>query len=134
MTNADPQHVRAGGAGGVWRGFHSWRRTRPFWGGLLTALAGLEMFASTRMTLNGLSFHSGSTGLYSLLIPVILLSCGLLLWFSPGQRLFYSIVAMVTTVYSLMGLNLGGFFLGLLLGIIGSALAFAWTPIARPAG
>ncbi|MFI2647045.1 DUF6114 domain-containing protein [Micromonospora fulviviridis] len=132
MTNADPQHVRAGGAGGVWRGFHNWRRTRPFWGGLLTALAGLEMFASTRMTLNGLSFHSGSTGLYSLLIPVILLSCGLLLWFSPGQRLFYSIVAMVTTVYSLMGLNLGGFFLGLLLGIIGSALAFAWTPIARP--
>ncbi|MFG2110477.1 DUF6114 domain-containing protein [Micromonospora chersina] len=134
MTNADPQHVRAGGAGRVWRGFQSWRRTRPFWGGLLTALAGVEMFASTKMTLNGLSFHSGSTGLYSLLIPVILVSCGLLLWFSPGQRLFYSIVAVVTTIYSLMGLNLGGFFLGLLLGIIGSALAFAWTPTARPAG
>ncbi|WP_433315006.1 DUF6114 domain-containing protein [Micromonospora chersina] len=134
MTNADPQHVRAGGAGRVWRSFQSWRRTRPFWGGLLTALAGVEMFASTKMTLNGLSFHSGSTGLYSLLIPVILLSCGLLLWFSPGQRLFYSIVAVVTTIYSLMGLNLGGFFLGLLLGIIGSALAFAWTPTARPAG
>ncbi|GGS03878.1 hypothetical protein GCM10010169_55850 [Micromonospora fulviviridis] len=133
MTNADPQHVRAGGAGRVWRGFQSWRRTRPFWGGLLTALAGVEMFASTKMTLNGLSFHSGSTGLYSLLIPVILVSCGLLLWFSPGQRLFYSIVAVVTTIYSLMGLNLGGFFLGLLLGIIGSALAFAWTPTARPA-
>ncbi|MGW9198625.1 DUF6114 domain-containing protein [Micromonospora chersina] len=132
MTNADPQHVRAGGAGRVWRGFRSWRRTRPFWGGLLIALAGVEMFASTKMTLNGLSFHSGSTGLYSLLIPVILLSCGLLLWFSPGQRLFYSIVAVVTTIYSLMGLNLGGFFLGLLLGIIGSALAFAWTPTARP--
>ncbi|MGW4293590.1 DUF6114 domain-containing protein [Micromonospora chersina] len=134
MTNADPQHVRAGGAGRAWRGFQGWRRTRPFWGGLLTALAGVEMFASTKMTLNGLSFHSGSTGLYSLLIPVILLSCGLLLWFSPGQRLFYSIVAMVTTIYSLMGLNLGGFFLGLLLGIVGSALAFAWTPSARPAG
>lgn len=134
MTNADPQHVRAGGAGRMWRGFQSWRRTRPFWGGLLTALAGVEMFASTKMTLNGLSFHSGSTGLYSLLIPVILLSCGLLLWFSPAQRLFYSIVAVVTTIYSLMGLNLGGFFLGLLLGIIGSALAFAWTPTSRPAG
>ncbi|MFC8615563.1 DUF6114 domain-containing protein [Micromonospora purpureochromogenes] len=129
MTTADPQHVRAGGLGRAWRGFRRWRRTRPFWGGLFTALAGVEMFASTRMTLNGLSFHSGATGLYSLLIPVILLTCGLLLWFSPGQRLFYSIVAAVTTIYSLMGLNLGGFFVGLLLGMVGSALGFAWTPL-----
>ncbi|MET8837455.1 DUF6114 domain-containing protein [Micromonospora sp. NPDC004540] len=134
MTHADPQPVRAGGAGRLWRGFRRWRRTRPFWGGLFTVLAGAEMFASTRMTLNGLSFHSGSTGLYSLLIPIILLTCGLLLWFSPGQRLFYSIVAVVTTIYSLMGLNLGGFFLGLLLGMIGAALGFAWSPIDRPAG
>ncbi|GAA4578731.1 hypothetical protein GCM10023176_55210 [Micromonospora coerulea] len=133
MTTADPQHVRAGGVGRAWQGFRRWRRSRPFWGGLFTALAGVEMFASTRMTLNGLSFHSGSTGLYSLLIPVILLTCGLLLWFSPAQRLFYSIVAAVTTIYSLMGLNLGGFFLGLLLGMVGSALGFAWTPTARPA-
>ncbi|WP_236648391.1 DUF6114 domain-containing protein, partial [Micromonospora sicca] len=133
MTTADPQHVRAAGAGRAWRSFRSWRRTRPFWGGLFTALAGVEMFASTRMTLNGLSFHSGSTGLYSLLIPAILLTCGLLLWFSPAQRLFYSIVAAVTTIYSLMGLNLGGFFLGLLLGLVGSALGFAWAPTARPA-
>ena len=28
-----------------------------------------------------------------LLIPIILVTCGLLLWFSPAQRLFYSIVA-----------------------------------------
>ncbi|NYF55845.1 DUF6114 domain-containing protein [Micromonospora purpureochromogenes] len=134
MTTADPQHVRAGGLGRAWRGFRRWRRTRPFWGGLFTALAGVEMFASTRMTLNGLSFHSGATGLYSLLIPVILLTCGLLLWFSPGQRLFYSIVAAVTTIYSLMGLNLGGFFVGLLLGMVGSALGFAWTPLRSTDG
>ncbi|MEH0824826.1 MULTISPECIES: DUF6114 domain-containing protein [unclassified Micromonospora] len=131
MTTADPRHVRAGGPGRAWRGFRRWRRSRPFWGGLFTALAGVEMFASTRMTLNGLSFQSGATGLYSLLIPVILLTCGLLLWFSPAQRLFYSIVAAVTTIYSLMGLNLGGFFVGLLLGLVGSALGFAWTPLAR---
>ncbi|MFJ6199841.1 DUF6114 domain-containing protein [Micromonospora sp. NPDC092111] len=134
MTTAQPQHVRAGGGlGRGWRGFRRWRGSRPFWGGLFTVLAGVEMFASTRMTLNGLSFQSGATGLYSLLIPIILLTCGLLLWLSPGQRLFYSIVAAVTTIYSLMGLNLGGFFLGLLLGLVGSALGFAWTPTHRPA-
>ncbi|WP_430498752.1 DUF6114 domain-containing protein [Micromonospora trifolii] len=132
MTTANPSHARPGGPAQAWRLFRRWQRSRPFWGGLLIVLAGLEMFASTRMTLNGLSFHSGATGLLSLLIPIILVTCGLLLWFTPAQRLFYSVVAAVTAVYSLIGLNLGGFFVGLLLGIVGSALAFAWTPI-RPA-
>ncbi|TDC42292.1 DUF6114 domain-containing protein [Micromonospora sp. KC213] len=132
MTTAEPQHTPAGGFGRAWRGFRRWRRSRPFSGGLLTVLAGVEMFASTKMTLNGLTFSSGSTGLYSLLIPAILLTCGLLLWLSPAQRPFYSIVAAITTVYSLIGLNLGGFFVGLLLGLVGSALGFAWMP-GRPA-
>ncbi|MBQ0903408.1 DUF6114 domain-containing protein [Micromonospora sp. U21] len=132
MTTDNPSHARPGGPVQAWRIFRRWQRSRPFWGGLFTVLAGVEMFASTRMTLNGLSFHSGATGLLSLLIPVILVTCGLLLWLSPAQRLFYSIVAAVTTVYALIGLNLGGFFVGLLLGMIGSALAFAWTP-TRPA-
>ncbi|GAB3950686.1 hypothetical protein GCM10027614_51500 [Micromonospora vulcania] len=132
MTTANPSHARPSGTTQAWRTFRRWQRSRPFWGGLLTALAGLEMFGSTRMTINGLSFHSGATGLLSLLIPAILVTCGLLLWLSPAHRLFYSIVAAVTTVYSLIGLNLGGFFVGLLLGMVGSALAFAWTP-TRPA-
>ncbi|MEH1169799.1 DUF6114 domain-containing protein [Micromonospora sp. CPCC 205539] len=131
MTTANPSHARPSGLAQAWRSFRRWQRSRPFWGGLFTALAGVEMFASTRMTINGLSFHSGATGLLSLLIPIILVTCGVLLWLSPAQRLFYSVVAAVTTVYSLIGLNLGGFFVGLLLGLVGSALAFAWTPI-RP--
>ncbi|MEU7848600.1 DUF6114 domain-containing protein [Micromonospora parva] len=132
MTTANASHARPGGTAQAWQAFRRWQRSRPFWGGLFIALSGVEMFASTRMTINGLSFHSGATGLLSLLIPVILVTCALLLWLSPTQRLFYSVVAAVTTVYSLIGLNLGGFFVGLLLGIVGSALAFAWTPI-RPA-
>ncbi|MEU8160732.1 DUF6114 domain-containing protein [Micromonospora parva] len=132
MTTANASHARPGGTAQAWQTFRRWQRSRPFWGGLFVALAGVEMFASTRMTINGLSFHSGATGLLSLLIPVILVTCALLLCLSPAQRLFYSVVAAVTTVYSLIGLNLGGFFVGLLLGIVGSALAFAWTP-TRPA-
>ncbi|MFC0503992.1 DUF6114 domain-containing protein [Micromonospora costi] len=136
MTSAN---VSTAGPARVWRSFRRWRRSRPFWGGLLIALAGVEMFASTRMTVNGLSFQSGATGLSALLIPIILVTCGLLLWLTPAQRPFYSVVAAVTSVYSLMGLNLGGFFLGMLLGILGSALAFAWTsatasPTASPTG
>ncbi|MBU8857603.1 MULTISPECIES: DUF6114 domain-containing protein [unclassified Micromonospora] len=133
MTTVEPSHARLGTAARAWRTFRQWQRSRPFWGGLFIILAGVEMLASTRLTLNGLSFSSGATGLLALLIPGILVTCGVLLWLSPAQRLFYSIVAAITAVYSLIGLNLGGFFVGLLLGIVGSALAFAWVP-TRPAG
>ncbi|MGC1215271.1 MAG: DUF6114 domain-containing protein [Micromonospora sp.] len=130
MTSANPQQARPGGIRRAWRGFHRWRRTRPFWGGLFTALAGVEILGSTKMSLNGLTFSTGPQGFLAWLVPVILVTCGMLLWFSPQQRLFYSVVAAVTTVFSLIGVNLGGFFIGLLLGMVGSSLGFAWAPSA----
>ncbi|MEU2616014.1 DUF6114 domain-containing protein [Micromonospora sp. NPDC007271] len=132
MTTAETQHARPGRFGLAWRRFRQWRRTRPFWGGLFTALAGLEIFGSTQMSLNGLTFKMGPTGFLTWLIPAILVTCGMLLWFTPQQRIFYSVVAAVTAVYSLIGVNLGGFFIGLLLGMVGSALGFAWVPVRRP--
>jgi hypothetical protein len=44
--------------------------------------------------------------------------------------MFYAIVGSVTAVFSLIAVNLGGFFIGLLLGMVGGALGFAWTPTA----
>lgn len=109
--------------------FRRWRRTRPFWGGLLTLLAGLETFATTQGN-HGVTIHMGPTGFLSWLLPVILVTCGVLIWFSPQQRLFYAIVAAITSVFTLIGVNLGGFLIGMLLGVVGSALAFAWAPVA----
>ena len=100
MTTAETQHARSGRFGQAWRGFRRWRRARPFWGGLFTALAGLEIFGTTQMSLGGLTFQMGPTGFLSWLIPVILFACGMLMWFSPQQRLFYAIVAAVTAVHS----------------------------------
>ncbi|MCZ7434850.1 DUF6114 domain-containing protein [Micromonospora sp. WMMC241] len=128
MTTAETQQARPGRLGQAWRGFRRWRRERPFWGGLFTALAGLEIFATTQMSLNGLTFQMGPTGFLSWLVPTILVTCGMLLWFSPAQRMFYAVVAAITALYSLIGVNLGGFFIGLLLGMVGSALGFAWVP------
>jgi hypothetical protein len=132
VTISTPQHARTNALIVGWRTFRVWRRTRPFWGGLFTVLAGLEIFATTQGSLGGLSFQMGPTGFLSWLIPAILVACGLLMWFTPAQRLFYAIVAAVTAVFALIGVNLGGFLLGMLLGMVGSALGFAWTPIAPP--
>lgn len=127
-TPATPQHANPGRFALFWRAFRRWRRSRPFWGGLFTLLAGLEIFGTTQMSLGGLTFQMGPTGFLSWLIPTILTVCGLLMWFTPQQRMFYSIVGAVTAVFSLVAVNLGGFLVGLLLGMIGTALGFAWTP------
>ncbi|MEU0553665.1 DUF6114 domain-containing protein [Dactylosporangium sp. NPDC006015] len=122
MTTPHPSHVkrRAGG-------FSKWRDSRPFWGGLFLLLSGLELFLSANLQL-ALEVHFGPTGFLSYVIPAMLLLCGLLTWLSPAQRLFYGILGTLTALYSIIGLNLGGFFLGMIFGVIGGGLAASWSP------
>lgn len=47
-------------------------------------------------------------------------------WFAPHQRLFISIVLMICSVLSLVASNLGGFLIGMVLGMVGSSMAFGW--------
>jgi hypothetical protein len=108
------------------RGFKIWRRTRPFWGGLLVICGAGEILLSEQGPLS-LVIHIGIQGLAGYLIPVMLLLCGVLLWFSPAQRPFYSLLAIVLALGSWVTSNLGGFFIGMLLSLVGAAAAFAWT-------
>src|SRR4051812_40684053 len=121
----------------AWQQFRHWRRRRPFWGGLLLLLSGSAMFLSANLTLADLEVHFGQEGYLSYLLPVIMLLTGALIWLTPAQRVFYAVIGLVTALYSLIGLNLGGFGAGMLLGIVGGALAIAWTPAGAaqaPAG
>ena len=111
-----------------WQRFGRWRRGRPFWGGLLLILAAFALFLSANLSLGDLKVHLGMEGYLSYVLPVILLLCGVLAWVSPGQRHFYAIIGLLTSLYSLMGLNLGGFGAGMILGVLGGALVIAWSP------
>jgi hypothetical protein len=104
-----------------------WRHTRPFWGGLLVTLAGAEILLTVKAPLP-IIVHVGMQGVAGFLVPMILLLCGLLLLVHPDQRLFYSLVAAGLTLASWITSNLGGFLVGIVLGLVGSALAFAWSP------
>jgi uncharacterized protein DUF6114 len=124
-----------------WRGlnrgrlaFRRWRRGRPFWGGLFLILGGLQLFLSGQLDVLGeVSISFGPEGFLQILLPVVMALCGVLLWVTPQHRYFYSIIGTLTAVYSLLGLNLGGWFLGMLLGIVGGALGFAWEPVTPSA-
>jgi len=112
----------------AWR---RWRRTRPFWGGLLIIFGGAEMLLSEQAPLP-IVIHVGLQGLAGYLVPIVLVLCGLLLWLSPVQQTFYSVLAVVLSLVSWITSNLGGFFVGLTLGVVGGALAFAWTRGEEP--
>jgi hypothetical protein len=114
------------------RAFRGWRKTRPFWGGLLLILAGVEIFYSGNLNLGNIQIHLGLTGFKSYIIPLVVVLCGALIWATPAQRLFYGIIGTAATIYSIVSVNLGGFLIGVVLGVLGGALSIGWVPDKRP--
>lgn len=108
--------------------FRAWRRRRPFWGGLLTALGGVELFFSGQLDIGKIHVQLGIEGLQATIIPILLVLLGVLVIAMPAHRLFYGIIALAVAVYSLVGVNLGGFFIGMLLSCVGGVLTVAWMP------
>ncbi|GAA1035766.1 DUF6114 domain-containing protein [Streptomyces murinus] len=113
------------------RSFRAWRARRPFWGGLLLALGGGEILLTEKASLK-VVMHIGMQGLAGYLLPVLMALLGLLVLFNPTQRLFYSILGVLASLGTWVTSNLGGFFIGLLLGVVGSCLAFGWLPDQEP--
>ncbi|MGE5136894.1 MAG: DUF6114 domain-containing protein [Gemmatimonadota bacterium] len=134
MTSAGPGRREAGTPRRARLRFRAWRRSRPFWGGLLLILAGTEILL---LPLYSLLAHSafkvviyiGIGGVFGVLIGGLLIACGLLAWFHPVQRIFYGITGVLLSIASFPATNLGGFFLGMLCGVFGASMVFAWSPV-----
>ncbi|WP_232110170.1 DUF6114 domain-containing protein [Streptomyces buecherae] len=111
--------------------FRGWRRTRPFWAGLLLVLGGLELMAIPLSPLTVL-VSLGLGGIAAIGIGIALIVAGLFLWFAPRARHYVSINALLLSVLSFAATNLGGFLIGMVLGIVGSVMGFGWTPREAP--
>jgi hypothetical protein len=108
--------------------FRAWSRQRPFVGGLLTVLAGIEMFFSGQLDIGKIHVQVGIEGMQATIIPILLVVLGILAVLMPVHRIFYGVISLVVAVYSLIGVNLGGFFVGMLLGAVGGILVVSWMP------
>jgi hypothetical protein len=119
------------GFGSKRQSFRHWRGQRPFWGGMLTLLAGIPIMyiPYQNLTLGSLTIRMATTaGAGSLIIGVLLVVLGLTMWFQPQSRVFAGVAAILLALVSLVVSNIGAFLIGFLLGLIGGALGVSWAP------
>ncbi|UGY90335.1 DUF6114 domain-containing protein [Streptomyces gobiensis] len=112
------------------RELRHWRRTRPFWGGLLLILAGAELIVIPLAPMK-VMLSLGLGGIAAIGIGLALILAGVFLWMAPQTRHYVSLHALILSVLAFGATNLGGFLIGMLLGIAGSALGFGWTPLSE---
>jgi len=129
-TNAAeaPAAPRPHGGGRMWHAFTRFRRTRPFWGSIILALGGYFVMLPILGGSFELLMHFGTRGITVYILGGGMIAAALVSMFAPAQRHFPALMAAVFSVASLPLANLGGWIIGMALGIIGSGLVFAWTP------
>ncbi|MDF4253345.1 DUF6114 domain-containing protein [Streptomyces sp. WMMB303] len=129
--SADTRQSLTTGFGHKRQSFRHWRGQRPFWGGVLTLLAGIPIMyvPYQNLTLGSLTIRMSTTaGAGSLIIGVLLVVLGLTMWFQPQSRVFAGVAAILLALVSLVVSNFGAFLIGFLLGLIGGALGVSWVP------
>ncbi|MEU9043514.1 MULTISPECIES: DUF6114 domain-containing protein [unclassified Kitasatospora] len=134
-ATVEPRTGHQNPIGWLWRHFRDFRRTRPFWGGLLAMIAGVPIlyFPYAHLTFGGLTIAMSTTaGAGSLIIGVLMIILGLTAWFQPAVRVFSGIATILLTLVSIPVSNLAGFGLSLLPGLIGGGLMVSWAPMPEP--
>lgn len=105
--------------------FRTFRRTRPFWGGLWCIAAGAWIVRSMFFTFflavsGGWSYSAG----YILGGGLVLF--GLVAWFAPHYRGLVGVLAVLLALAAFVAANLGGYLVGSVLGIVGGSMVWAW--------
>ena len=114
------------GSYGGYRGF----------GGMMGGYGGYEEFGGMMNGYNGygygmmrsLGFGFGLMGILGLIFGIIVIISALMLNRRPHEHTTWGILILVFSVLSVFGSMMGGFGIGVLLGLIGGILAITWKP------
>lgn len=115
-------------------GFTQWRRSRPFFAGLLMLLGGVVILTPAYLSLevsNIIIQVSTISGVSTFIIGALLIACGLMTWFGGGSRILTGVAGIILGIVALPTSNFGGFVLGTLLALVGGALALSWTDSSK---
>lgn len=119
--------------------FRRWRRTRPFWGGLLAGIGGIALIVGPLplLALAGVMAGGGLIGsavavFSGIALGLMLMATCLFCWFMPSQRWAMGVVALIAAVLAFPLSNFGGLFVGSLCGILGGSMTLAWSAYEKP--
>jgi hypothetical protein len=76
------------------RGFRHWRRTRPFWAGVITLAAAYELVAVPNLKLGGITIQQGIAGIATWLMAALMALMAMVMWFQPHLR----VIAGLSTI------------------------------------
>ena len=107
--------------------FRRWRRSRPFWGGFFAILGGAIIAYLPTMAIK-LIIASGTTVIVAIAVGLLIVIFGLFLWFAAYLRQIVGVLIVLLAVISLITSNFGGFFIGMILAMVGGSLGFSWVP------
>ncbi|AMY23382.1 DUF6114 domain-containing protein [Rhodococcoides fascians] len=110
--------------------FRTWRSTRPFWGGVFLTASGCMLLLPALATVKvGDLLISISTiaGVSTLLLGSMMLVCAFSVLVRAEARIPAGVAAMVLALVALPAANFGGYVLGSLFGVFGSAATLAWA-------
>jgi hypothetical protein len=119
--------VRDGSSRRTRHGLLIWARRRPWHAGVLTVVSGVLILVLPNQGFT-VVLLPGIAGLSSFVIGAVVTSLGMFLLFSPHLHGPLGIATVVLSLASFVTTNLGGLVAGMLLGLVGGSLAFAWVP------
>lgn len=108
---------------------HAWKVRRPVVPGLVTVLGGLVIGYVPMMVALKFALVPGNYMFVGVIFAILVVLSGLFAVGKPEFSSFFGALAIAVSVLSLVG-ALGGFFVGLLIGITGGSLLYAWQPPA----
>ncbi|HKM75871.1 MAG TPA: DUF6114 domain-containing protein [Candidatus Bathyarchaeia archaeon] len=111
-----------GGYGGMMGGYGGF----GWFGGMMNGYNGYNGYGYGMM--RGLGYGFGLLGILGLVFGIIVIISALMLNNRPKEHMTWGILIVVFSVLSVFGSMMGGFGIGLLLGLIGGVLAITWKP------
>ncbi|GAA4657115.1 hypothetical protein GCM10023347_04380 [Streptomyces chumphonensis] len=111
----------------LWGWFGAFRRTRPFWGCVWLVAGGWTVLKFSLSSLQ-LIVATGFGGVAGYLVGGGMILSGLVPLVLPSQRWTFGLIGAVLAVVSLVTSNLGGFVVGMALGVLGGSMMVGWGP------
>jgi len=114
------------GFGGMMNGYQGYGGYggNAWYGGMM----GRYSFGPGFGMMGGLGYGFGFFGILGLIFGLIVIISAIMLNNKPEQHSTWSILIIIFSVLSIFGSAMGGFGIGLILGLIGGILGMTWKP------